>query len=93
LSSPIARKGDPDNLGHTIVGDVSTDVTINGLPAALQGSTMDDGAAINGAVSATVKINGKPVAKVGSTTTPHPNDPGKSQSGSISSGSPNVTVG
>ena len=93
MSNSVARIGDSDNFGHTISGGGSTNVTVNGLSVALQGSTMDDGATINGGVSGTVRINGRYAATMGSTTTPHPNYPGRNQSGTIIAGSPTVTVG
>lgn len=70
--SSIARKGDTDNFGWSIVGGCMDDVKIDGQPVAVKGSVMNDGSTIVGGCLDTVKINGVPVAVVGSTTTPHP---------------------
>lgn len=79
----IARKGDTDNFGHSIVGGCVDSVKINGQPVAVKGSTMDDGVAIVSDCIDAVKINGVPVAVKGSTTDKHIADPGKRQPGTI----------
>lgn len=85
---PIARVGDKHacpQRGHSVNTIVkgSSDVMINGVPAAVVGSqTACGGAVVTG--SATVTINGKPAAVIGSAT---------SHGGVIISASGNVMVG
>jgi len=93
MGSPAARKGDPDDFGHTIASAVSDTVRIDGAYVAVKGSTMDDGVAIVSGVVDTVKINGIPVAVVGSTTAKHTKDPGKDSPGTIKSGASDVKIG
>jgi uncharacterized Zn-binding protein involved in type VI secretion len=90
MSSSVARKGDTDNLTHTIQSAVQDGVLIDGIPVAVKGSMMDDGTAITGGVIEGILINGIPLAVVGSTTEPHINAPGKLQSGTINTGDDGV---
>jgi uncharacterized Zn-binding protein involved in type VI secretion len=87
-----ARKGDTDDLGHTIDGGCEDTVKIDGQPAAVKGSTMDDGVAIISDTIDTVKINGNPIAVVGSMTDKHTKDPGKGKQGTINMGASSVNV-
>ena len=88
-----ARKGDKDQFGYAITGGTDALVKIDGLEAAVNGSTLSDGLAINTGTIATVKFNGSPAAVVGSSTTAkHPNNPGKNQSGTIAAGSSAVSI-
>lgn len=67
--APAARQGDP--AGNTIVRDGSSNVTINGRPAAAVGSqTGCGGTIVTG--SSSVFINGKPAATGSSIATPCP---------------------
>lgn len=75
MSRAIARKGDMDQLGYVITGEVSDNVKINGQPVALKDSTMNDGVAITGELSTTIKVNGRPVALKDSTTDRHERNP------------------
>jgi uncharacterized Zn-binding protein involved in type VI secretion len=88
----IARKGDTDDLGHTITSGCDDGVLINGVPVAVKGSAMDDGVAISSGVISGILVNGVPVAVIGSTTDPHAQDPGQNQSGTINSGDSNTNV-
>ena len=90
--SNAARKGDTDDLGHTIANGCSDTVKIDGAFVAVKGSAMDDGVAITGGVIDTVKINGIPVAIKGSTTEKHTKDPGKNHVGTINSGAGDVNI-
>lgn len=91
MANGIARKGDQDDLGHTIESDCSSDVRINGQPVALKGSLMEDGVAITGEVSDTVRVNGRFVALKGSTTEYH--EKKKKGVGTIKEASDDVRVG
>lgn len=71
MSRGIARKGDTDHLGYVILGDVSTNVRINGLPVALKDSLMHDGVTISSDVSTGLRVNNRAVALQGSTTERH----------------------
>jgi uncharacterized Zn-binding protein involved in type VI secretion len=88
----IARKGDTDNLGHSITSGCDEGVLINGVPVAVKGSAMDDGVAVSSGVISGVLVNGVPVAVIGSATDPHAQDPGQNQSGTINSGESGVDV-
>jgi uncharacterized Zn-binding protein involved in type VI secretion len=88
MANGIARKGDTDDLGYTIVGDCSTDVKINGQPVALKDSTMDDGVAIVSELSTSIKVNGRFVALKGSRTEYHEHKP--KGIGTINQGSDDV---
>jgi uncharacterized Zn-binding protein involved in type VI secretion len=84
----IARVGDMHacpQRGHSVTPIVSgsSDVLINGMPAATVGSTTACGASI-AAGSSTVTINGKPAAIQGAATT---------HGGVVISGSGNVLIG
>ncbi len=85
---PVARVGDMHACpmkGHSVNPIVtgSSDVLINGMPAATVGSGTACGASV-AAGSSTVTINGKPAAVLGSATT---------HGGVIVSASGNVLVG
>lgn len=69
---PAARLSDPTacpKKGHgpNAVASASSDVIIDGLPAARMGDATECGSAIVGAVSGTVFINGQNAAVAGST--------------------------
>ena len=66
---PAARQG--DRTGRTIVRDGSTNVFINGRPAATVGSQTECGGTIITG-SSSVFINGKPMANGSSIVTPCP---------------------
>ena len=88
-----ARKTDPDQFGYTITGNTVATVKIDGLEAAVKGSTLNDGIAVDTGTIATVRINGAEAAVLGSSTSAkHPNNPGKNQSGVIQSGSAAVSI-
>lgn len=93
MGAPAARKGDTDDMQHTINGGVVDSVKIDGQPVAVKGSTMDDGVAITGGVVDSVRINGQPIAVKGSTTEKHVKDPNKNQVGTINSGASDVNIG
>jgi hypothetical protein len=90
-----ARLGDPDSSNGSISGAVVSVVTINGQPAAVVGSMDSDHAPYGRphrphvpnpitSGSGVVTIGGKPAARVG--------DP-FACGHTVSSGSPNVTIG
>ena len=85
----IARKGDQDDLGYTITGELSDNVRVNGIQVALKGSTMNDGVTIIDGCSTTVRVNGVVVAVKGSQTEKHPKE---NQIGTIQQGSPDVNI-
>ena len=88
-----ARKGDPDQFGYAIAASTVATVKIDGAEAAVSGSTLSDGLSVDTDTIATVRINGAAAAVVGSSTSgKHPNDPGKTQSGVIASGSAAVNI-
>ena len=80
-----ARETDPDTGGAPIDGATAQSVLINGLPAAILGSTLTQhpGGTITSA-SDSVICEGQPLARVGDST---------SCNHMISSGSPDVEVG
>jgi len=91
--SKAARKGDKDQFAYAITGNTVATVKIDGLEAAANGSTLSDGLSIDTGTIATVRFNGSPAAVVGSSTSAkHPNNPGKTQSGVIASGSDAVSI-
>lgn len=105
LTDEVAGTTAGEHMGHTvphipeafsgkITGGCVANVKINGLPAAVAGSTTTerDGCCGSGAGtvavgSGTVRIGGRPAARRGDTLTPH------SGSGRIVGGSPNVRIG
>jgi uncharacterized Zn-binding protein involved in type VI secretion len=88
-----ARSTDLDQFGYTIAGGTDATVRIDGLEAAVNGSTLSDGLSIDTGTIATVRFNGAEAAVVGSSTSAkHPNNPGKTQSGVIASGSAAVNI-
>lgn len=105
LTDPVAGTTAGEHSGHAaahpplpftgeISGACSPDVRINSLAAAVVGSITTERDACcgssQGAVakgSGTVRINGIPAARLGDALAPH------SGSGTITGGSPNVTIG
>lgn len=84
----------PEAFSGEISGGCSNDVLINGIPAAVVGSTTTErdsccgnsqGVIATG--SGTVFVNGKPAARIGDALAPH------SGTGQISAGSGDVSIG